>query len=75
MANERRSIDLQKGEAAIVHAASRIFSAFVVSGKVTDSNEEAMVKRSIGIAINMGQDVDIIVDDQDEYTDMGKSPY
>ena len=42
---------LQKSESEVLHAASRIFSAYIVANKVDDSNESAMSLSRIALTI------------------------
>ncbi len=66
MADERAHLNLQESEAVAVHAASRIFAAYIVSGQVNDGNQEEMMLKSIQIAIKMTQTTDKLVVDEGE---------
>lgn len=49
---------LDPSETAVVHAASRIFSAYVASGQVTDESEEAMMTQAIDLAVKLALETD-----------------
>ncbi len=66
MAEERAHLNLQESETVAVHAASRIFAAYIVSGQVNDGNQEEMMLKSIQIAIKMAQTTDKLVVDEGE---------
>ena len=57
---------LEQSETAVVHAASRIFSAYVSSGQVNASNEEDMVQKAIRTAIRMAVTTDRLVQSDEE---------
>ena len=59
-------IDLEYGEAAVFHVASRIFSAYVASGQCTRKNEEEMLQNSVDLAIRMARNVDERISTGDE---------
>jgi hypothetical protein len=44
---------LQPSEQAVLHAASRIFSAWIVAGKVTDDNHDELADRAVKTATRM----------------------
>ena len=58
---EATRIDLEHGEAAVAHIASRIFSAYIANGQCAADNEDAMLKKSIDMAIKLAKDVDVAV--------------
>lgn len=57
---------LQWSESVIIAAASRIFSAYIAAGRVTDSNEEDMILKAIQTAIRMADKTDAMVKSDDE---------
>lgn len=57
---------LQKSEAAVLHAASRIFSAYVAAGQVDDRNEAEMLAKSVRNAIRMAVYTDKLVQSDEE---------
>jgi hypothetical protein len=63
---KKTPLDLKLSEATVLHAASRIFSAYLVQGKMTEENEQKWIERSIEIAIKMAQLVDIRVESDGE---------
>ena len=54
-------IELERDEAVVVHASSRIFSAYVAGNQCDDKNEEAMLQKSIDLAVRLAKGVDIAV--------------
>lgn len=57
---------LQPSETAVLHAASRIFSAFVASGVVTDDNQNELSDRSVKLATRMALVIEKYVQSDDE---------
>lgn len=51
-------LSLQPSETAVLHAASRIYSAYVAAGEVNPESEIKLVEKSIQIAISMASQVD-----------------
>ena len=61
-----KQLKLQQSEAVVVHAASRIYAAYITAGKVQDGKEDEWIKRSIRDAIRMAQATDDAVISDDE---------
>ncbi len=59
-------LELQNSETAVVHAASRIFSAYVVSGQVTQENESELLAKAARIALQLAIWTDKLVESDDE---------
>ena len=59
-------LSLQRSEEAVVHAASRIYAAYIASGQVTDDIIDDMVARSVRTAIKMTTLADKLVQSDDE---------
>lgn len=55
------TLKLEKSEAEVFAAASRIYSAHIVSGQVTPENAETIMEHSIQSAIVMARRVDRLV--------------
>jgi len=69
MDNEKTvRIDLEQDEAEVLQVASRIFSAYITTNQCTEENEDAMMKKSIELAIRMTQQVDRAVSAGSEVT-------
>jgi hypothetical protein len=60
MAKETR-IELEQDEAVVVHVASRILSAHVASNQCESEAEDAMLAKSVDLAIRLTRSVDIAV--------------
>jgi hypothetical protein len=59
-------LSLQPSEAALLGAAARIFSAYLVSGHVTGGNESEMMDRSVSEALKMARRIDEMVQSDNE---------
>lgn len=57
---------LQHSEGIVVHAASRIYAAYIAAGRVTDGDEGQWMDRSIEEAISLAVKTDDRVDSDDE---------
>ena len=55
---EKYHATLQPSETAIFRAAANIFASYVVSGKVTDENENEMILKAIKTSITICSIVD-----------------
>jgi len=64
--NEQVYFRLQPSEATIATIAARIFSSYIVAGKVSDQNENDMVDRSIALAIKLAKKVEDLVESDSE---------
>lgn len=54
----RPYLHLQPSEAVVVQAAAQIFSAYVVSGRAPEGEEESWIRRSVDDAIRIARAVD-----------------
>lgn len=63
---ERQYIHLHPSEGYILRAASSVYSGFLATGAVTAGNEDALVTKSVEIAIRMAALVDERILCQDE---------
>ena len=57
---------LQPSESVVAHVASRIYAAYLISGKVSDGQESKWLKRSIDQAIELCLATDDAVSSDDE---------
>lgn len=60
-------LNLQPSESVIVHAASRIYSAYIVSGLVTKENESEMMDKAIQAALKIGKQTDELIQSDKEF--------
>ena len=60
------SLKLQPSETAVLHAASRIFAAWVAAGKVSPENQAQVIEASISAAIQMAKSADDRIFSDDE---------
>lgn len=54
-------IDLEEDEGIVVHAASRIFAAYLCGKGAEEVDEEKLLKKSVELAIRIAKEVDIRV--------------
>lgn len=66
MSRNRASLRLQPSETAVLHAASRIYAAYISSGQVADGQQVAMMQRAIEEAYYLATAVDDVVLSDDE---------
>lgn len=64
--SEEVYFSLQESESTVAMMASHIFAGFVTAGQLTDSNEDALINRSLSIAIKMAQKADKVIDSDNE---------
>jgi uncharacterized protein involved in tolerance to divalent cations len=60
-------LKLQDSEVAVIHAASRIFSAYVSSGQVDAQNEKRMILKAVHTAIGIARLSDRLIQSDDEH--------
>ena len=60
------ALELQPSEATVVHAASRIFSALVASGRLTAENRADLIRFAVSSAIELALETDRILESDDE---------
>jgi hypothetical protein len=51
-------LKMQPSEQAVLHAASRIFAAFIASGQVHAGNEKAWMDKSLDLAVKLARKTD-----------------
>ncbi len=59
-------LSLQESERAVLHAASRIFAAYVANSSVTADNEKAALDKSLALAIALAKRTDEAVQSDEE---------
>jgi len=57
---------LQHSEGIVVHAASRIYAAYIVAGRVSDGDEQRWISRSIEEATRLAVQTDDLIESDDE---------
>jgi hypothetical protein len=60
------ALELQSSEATVVHAASRIFSALVVAGRLTQVNHDELIRLAVRSAIDLALETDRALESDDE---------
>lgn len=72
MGNEMgKQLKLQHSESVVMHAASRIYAAYITSGKVAEKSEDEWIQRSIQEAVKMAVATDSAVVSDDEIDSLG----
>jgi len=59
-------LKLQDSEIVVIHAASRVFSAYISSGQVNAENETKMLLQAVRHAIKMARVADRLIQSDDE---------
>lgn len=68
MTKDQAFLRLEKSEEAVVHSASRIYAAMIVSGSVDFDHEEEAIKRAVYSAVRIAILTDEVVLSDDENT-------
>jgi hypothetical protein len=63
---EETYIRLQYSESVVSHMASRILSAFIASGQLSETNEDELMNRSLAMAIDLALKADRLIDSDEE---------
>ncbi len=66
-----KQIKLQHSESVVVHAASRIYAAYIAAGKVSENSEDEWMKRAIREAVKIAVATDSAVVSDDEVDSTG----
>ena len=60
------ALELQPSESVVVHAASRIFSSLIASGRLTEASRQDLIAFSARTAIDLALEIDRILVSDDE---------
>ena len=63
---EKTHLRLQHSESVVIHAASRIYAAYVAAGRVKEGEEEKSIQRSVHEAVRIALTTDDLVTSDDE---------
>ena len=63
---QKTHLRLQHSEGIVVHAASRIYAAYIAAGQVTNGNEDQWISRSIEEALQLAVQTDDRIESDDE---------
>jgi hypothetical protein len=58
---------LQQSESVVARMAATVFSGFVQAGRVTDENEDQLIRKATHIAVKMADYTDRIVKSDEEW--------
>ena len=67
----RKQLKLQHSESVVIHAASRIYAAYIMQGWVVENSEDEWIQRSIREAVKMAEATDSAVVSDDEIDSLG----
>jgi hypothetical protein len=62
------ALSLQGSETEVMHAASRIFAAFVAAGRLGEDNQDALVETSVRVAVELARQADLAIQSDGEST-------
>jgi len=68
---QRTNLRLQQSESVVVHAASRIYAAYISAGRVPEGDEKKWIERSISEAIRIATETDERIISDDEIQTLG----
>jgi len=60
------ALSLGESETTVVHAASRIFSALIAAGRLTEANCDELVEFAVRAAVDLARQVDRAVESDGE---------
>ncbi len=63
---EKTFVRLQQSEGIVAGIASRLLAAYVAAGQVTPTTEDAMIDRSLSLAVRLARKVDLLIESDDE---------
>jgi hypothetical protein len=66
MSKEEAYFQLQQSEAAILHAASRIYAAQVTAGVIPPGGEDLAITSAIRVAARMARSIEQLIQSDDE---------
>ena len=67
---------LQPSEGIVVHAASRIYAAYIAAGRVPEGEESHWIRRSISEATQLAIETDDVIQSDDEVqSGIARKPY
>jgi hypothetical protein len=67
--SEETYLKLQHSESVVAHMASRILSAYITSGQLSETNEDELIARSLALAIKLAEKTDKTIDSDNESTE------
>jgi len=63
---EEKYFRLQHSEGVVAEMASRLLAAYISASQVNQSNEEAMIEKSLSLAIRLAKKADRAIESDDE---------
>ncbi len=66
---EETYLKLQHSETVVAHMASRILSAYIVSGQLSETNEGDLIDQAVKLASKLAERTDRYIDSDNERTE------
>lgn len=63
---EETYLKLHFSESTVAEIASRLLSAYIVSGQLSESNEDELISKSLKLAIKLAHQADKVIDSDNE---------
>ena len=60
------ALKLEGSEIEVMHAASRIFAAFIAAGQLGDDNQEELIERAVRVAVELSRQADLAIQSDGE---------
>ncbi len=61
MGREEMALTLQPSEATVAHMASRLYAAYILSGRVTDHNQDELIDEAVRKAMRLAHRTENLV--------------
>ena len=74
MTESKTYLNLQQSETAVVHAASRIYAAYLSSGRIQENNKNIMIEKAVDAALLMASLAEKKITSDDELASGNVSP-
>ena len=62
------ALSLEGSETEVLHAASRIFAACIVAGRLSETNQDELIEFSVRTAVELARQSDLAVQSEGEAT-------
>lgn len=62
------ALSFQGAEVEVVHAASRIFAAFIAAGHLDETNQDQLIETSVRVAVELARQADLAIQSDGEST-------
>jgi hypothetical protein len=62
------ALKLDGSETEVMHAASRIFAAFIAAGHLDATNQDELIETSVRVAVELARQADLAIQSEGEST-------